>query len=569
MMIVILLTAGLTGCAAWPHDKITSLEYNERTAPVATSTANSDYQIASELMLLVLVGEMAAQAGDYQQASATLFEAAKQSTDPAVAERATRLALFARDYPLAMGAAQRWLDLDPVNKEVLRLAALLEINAGHIESATSRLQALTEFMDPEEDPRNIIALLVQAEHWETVLEMAEYWTRIYPGNSMSWYVHAEFALRSDSFKVASQVAREGLERFPAWVPLRLVLARSLIELNDADAGLEAFKAAVEANPERRDIRLAFARALVDLDDFSRAHPEFANLLRLAPDDSDLLLTIAVLSLEASEFNLARTYLLQLLQSGARSNDANYYLGRLKEEAGQLAEAREYYRNVGEGEHQHDALIRAARLTVELEGFSVAAREYGLLQADQNRDLALRAYFSEASQLRERGEALLSLQRLARGLLEFPESTQLLYLRGIVHEGLGDIPAAEADFRAILALDPENVSALNALGYTLADHTDRYDEAYDYILRAYDQRPDDAAIIDSYGWVLYRLGRFDEALIQLKRAYSLMPDGEIASNLAVVLWELGREEDSRQLIHDALHREPEHGRLLRVRSILFD
>jgi Flp pilus assembly protein TadD len=134
----------------------------------------------------------------------------------------------------------------------------------------------------------------------------------------------------------------------------------------------------------------------------------------------------------------------------------------------------------------------------------------------------------------------------------------------VHERAGDIPAAEADFRAILEVDPENTTALNALGYTLADRTDRYEEAYELILRAYEQRPDDAAIVDSYGWVLYRLGRLEEALEQLQRAYQLLPDSEIASNLAVVLWELGRREESRAIIDEALQREPDHERLLRVK-----
>jgi tetratricopeptide (TPR) repeat protein len=117
------------------------------------------------------------------------------------------------------------------------------------------------------------------------------------------------------------------------------------------------------------------------------------------------------------------------------------------------------------------------------------------------------------------------------------------------------------------MDPENVSALNALGYTLADRTDRYEEAYDLIQRAFEQRPDDAAIVDSYGWVLYRLGRLDEAVVQLERAYGLMPDGEIASNLAVVLWELGRREESRAIIDEALQLDPDHERLLRVKREL--
>ncbi|HSM27529.1 MAG TPA: tetratricopeptide repeat protein, partial [Thioalkalivibrio sp.] len=144
-----------------------------------------------------------------------------------------------------------------------------------------------------------------------------------------------------------------------------------------------------------------------------------------------------------------------------------------------------------------------------------------------------------------------------------------YARGLVHERADDIPAAEEDFRSILEQDPDNASALNALGYTLADRTERYEEAYALIIRADELRPDDAAITDSYGWVLYRLGRLDEAVVKLRQAYALFPDGEIASNLAVVLWELGEREESRAILDEALQREPDHERLLRVRRQLVD
>jgi tetratricopeptide (TPR) repeat protein len=219
--------------------------------------------------------------------------------------------------------------------------------------------------------------------------------------------------------------------------------------------------------------------------------------------------------------------------------------------------------VNDGMHADDARLRLARVTAELDGPEAARPLFERLQQDPDEGVALSGYLAEAEALRGIGEFDSALRRLAAGLIQFPGSEQLLYMRGLVHERAGDIAAAEADFRAILDMDPENVAALNALGYTLADRTDRYDEAYDLITRAYEQRPDDAAIVDSYGWVLYRLGRLDEALVKLERAYDLMRDGEIASNLAVVLWELGRREESRAILDEALERDPGHERLLRV------
>lgn len=566
--IALFLALTIAGCAVTPHTVSDAEEYSQPTVFVATVPPGDFRDADSELMLLVLIAEMAAQLRDYPLAAARMLEAALLASDPAVAERALRMSLIARDYVRALAAAERWLDLDPEDAEALQLAALLEVNAGQYALAVERLQVFVLALDRDEGARAVIQLLAQGEDWDRILETVSLWTKMYPENPVAWHVHAELALRAEAFRQARDTARRGLDQFPASVPLRLVLARALIELNDPDAALEAFRAAVEANPERRDVRLAYARALVDLQDFARVRPEFERLLSGAKADPDLLLTVALLSLEASEFDLARVYLRSLLETGVRLDDANYYLGRLEEEAGEFHSARAYYRSVVTGEHRNDALLRDARLTAELEGVLSAAPAYTRLQAHEDRSLALAAYLSEAGQLRENGELTRALQRLARGLMEFPDSAQLLYLRGIVHENAGDIAAAEADFRSILSLDPDNVSALNALGYTLADHTDRYDEAYDLILRALAFRPDDAAIIDSHGWVLFRLGRLEDALRELERAYERMPDAEIASNLAVVLWELGRVDEARSIITEALAREPDHARLLRVRSQLF-
>ena len=517
----------------------------------------------AKVLFSLLAAEMAAQSGDYEQASTYYLAAARLSADRQVAERATRLSLFARNHPRALAAAERWLELDPHNTEAMQIAAVLMTTTGRDREAADLLQRVVEQLGSAEGYRVVVSLLAQSEDREAALRAVQQMVDANPDEPSAWQAHAELALRFEELHLARTVSRAGVDRFPDAVQLRMTLARALTELEDPDAALAALAAAVEAHPGRRDVRLAYARALVEVDDFERVRPEFDRLLALAPDDADLLLTTALLSLEAGRFELAQEYLESLLASGQRTHDANYYLGRLHEQAGDLEAARRSYQAVDEGVHAEDAQLRLARVTAELEGPAAARPLFERLQQDSDEGIALRAYLAEANALRDIGELDSALRRLAEGLILFPGSEQLLYMRGLVHERAGNIPAAEADFRAILEMDPENVSALNALGYTLADRTERYEEAYDLITRAYEQRPDDAAIVDSYGWVLYRLGRLDEALVKLERAYDLMKDGEIASNLAVVLWELGRREESRAIIDEALERDPDHERLLRV------
>ena len=162
-----------------------------------------------------------------------------------------------------------------------------------------------------------------------------------------------------------------------------------------------------------------------------------------------------------------------------------------------------------------------------------------------------------------GDGTAELDAFARGLAAFADDPALLYARGLAWERRDDIPRAEADFRRILVSEPENVATLNALGYTLADRTTRYREALELIDRARVAEPDNPAIIDSYGWVLYRLGRSQEALVQLRRAYSMQKDPEIASHLAEVLWAGGERDEARRLFREALELDPDNRSLQRA------
>ena len=131
--------------------------------------------------------------------------------------------------------------------------------------------------------------------------------------------------------------------------------------------------------------------------------------------------------------------------------------------------------------------------------------------------------------------------LDRSLSEFPESVSLRYSRSILAEQLGNLVMAEQDLRRILEQDPNNATALNALGYMLANRTERYSEAEALIARALELSPDEPAILDSWGWVKYRLGDYDTALDYLQRAYSAFPDPEVAAHLGEVLWVMGDDD----------------------------
>lgn len=137
----------------------------------------------------------------------------------------------------------------------------------------------------------------------------------------------------------------------------------------------------------------------------------------------------------------------------------------------------------------------------------------------------------------------------------PGNNDLLYARALTAESVGRIDILEADLKAILETQPDNAHALNALGFTLADQTNRYEEAYQLIKRAFEIMPEDAAIIDSFGWVNYRLGNYDEALRLLRNALSRYQDSEIAAHLGEVLWVAGKKNEAMLVWQKALEESP--------------
>ncbi|WP_026280075.1 tetratricopeptide repeat protein [Thioalkalivibrio sp. ALJ1] len=565
-LLALIAMLSLAGCA---HSPLDASEAPESDRPeVRALTQVEDPEAA--LMFSVLIAEIAVRSGQEAEAARYYGAAALLSDDPAIAERATRIALFARDLAQAQQSADRWLRLAPDSLDASQVSTVLRINTGDAEQAAEQLDSLMDRLLAEgSDPYPTLGGVIgQVQDRAAALETMRLLSERRSDDVGVHRVHAEAALRfADPGADVLTVTERATERFPESVPLQLLHARALREAGEVEAAMEILRATVEAHPDSREARMGYARVLAEHDDGDFARQEMDRLVEAAPEDTQLLLALALMNLEAEQLEPARDYLERLDARGEREHEVAYYLGRLHEMADEPEAALAAYARVETGDYVDDARLRTARLTLERDGSEVARALFDPMQQGVDEDLARRAYLAEANILREMGDYAEARGRLNRGLVQFPGDTRLLYLRGLVHEREDDIDAAEADFRAILESDPENVAALNALGYTLADRTERFEEAYELILRAYEQEPDDAAIVDSYGWVLYRLGRLEEAETQLRRAYELMPDGEIASNLAVVLWERGDREEARAILEAALEREPDHERLQRVRDEL--
>jgi tetratricopeptide (TPR) repeat protein len=342
----------------------------------------------------------------------------------------------------------------------------------------------------------------------------------------------------------------------------LLRASQLREAGKREEALAALAALEDAADGIETLRLSLAAEYEGLGEPGRA----AEVLARGPqDESTLGLRAALLAQAEDRDALAGLYGQLQRDSTDPDPQRRLLLGQVAEFLERHEEALRWYASVPGGPQRLQARLRTANVLHELGRHEEALDALRAMQADAeaHEDARRDAYLLEAELHRDRGALDAEIGTYARGLAAYPDNAALLYGRALAWERRDDIARAEADLRRILVAEPDNVAALNALGYTLTDRTDRHEEALELIDRARVAEPGNAAIIDSYGWVLYRLGRHEDALVELRRAFALQKDAEIAAHVAEVLWVLGRREEAREWFDRARGIDPDNRALRRA------
>jgi tetratricopeptide (TPR) repeat protein len=318
---------------------------------------------------------------------------------------------------------------------------------------------------------------------------------------------------------------------------------------------------IQARPDDTDLRLAYAQMLVKAKRYEGARKQFEYVASKQPKNADLLYTLGLLNIEIQHYDDATTYLQRVLKLGKHVVDSSFYLGRIAENRGLYQDAIGWYIRVNEGQYVIEAQLRIAVMLAKL-GHMDKAREHlarmrlELDNAEQQIDL----FLMEGNLLEEAKAYDAGLRLYNRALDNYPGHIDLIYARAMLYEKMDRIDLMEKDLRQILDKDPGNATALNALGYTLADRTDRYQEALQYIQMALRERPNDPAVIDSMGWVQFRLGNLDAAERYLRKANALLDDDEIASHLGEVMWVRGNRQEALDLLKEALKKFPDSQKL---------
>lgn len=516
-------------------------------------------------MYRLLVAEISAQRGELDLAVEQYLAAAQESRDPQVAERATRIAAFAQRLGQALQGGLLWVELDPENPDAYRIVAPLLLAFGRAPEAVEHFKHLIDLSADEEDHSYGHIALQLSREGNTVAVMAvmEELVKYQADNPYAWYSQAQLAMRKNKLDLALSSVDEALNLRGHWPAAVILRARILTQQGERDKAIE-FLAKQRKGKLSKDasVGLEYARTLAEAGRLQEAREQFSILTRQQPDNPDLHYAAGVLSLQFNALDVAEKHFKQVLKLGQRTQDATYYLGRVYEQQGRNRAAIKQYYLVRSNEYYFDAQLRVANLLAK-EGELGDALDHIHSIRVTSTEQQLRLYLLEGEILHEAGKYQQAVDFYTGVLEEYPDSMSLRYARAIVAEKLNDLEMVENDLLYIIEREPANAQALNALGYTLANRTNRFHEALDYIERALAVEPGDGVIIDSLGWVQYRLGNLSKAEEYLRRAMELIDDPEVAAHLGEVLWMMGNKQDAMKVWRDSLKAHPNHKTLRSV------
>ena len=539
------------------------------TADVATPVApqRPKIDLTGELLYRIMLAEIAGQRGELDAALATYLDLARNTRDPKLAERATRIAVYARDVEAATEAATIWVELEPQSPDPHQVLAAMALRRGDEEQAFTHLEEMLDHAAGSLDEKLLMIanLLGREKDGTLVMSLLERLLVSRQNSPEALYAFSHVVARLGDLDRSAQLLEKALALEPENENAILSYVSVLQRQKRMDEALGQLEHVLKRRHDRKEddfeLRMAYARLLADARRFDDSLKQFEILAAKQPGNTEVSFALGLLHLQANRVAEAEPYFKKLVNNEERGDDASYYLGRIAEERESYDQANVWYLGVQGGENYFDAQVRLGLILAKQDRLDEARTH---LRSVRTRNAEERALLVQAE-----GELLTEGKRFDDAMSVYDQALQagfnsdVMYARAMLAEKMDRLDILERDLREILEKDPGNAQALNALGYTLADRTDRFDEALQFIQRALTISPSDFYILDSMGWVLYRMRRLDEAEGYLRKALVLRQDSEVAAHLGEVLWAKGDRKGANEIWNTALRETPGDGKLLDV------
>lgn len=519
-----------------------------------------DVKLTPTLLYQILVAEIAGQRRHFNVAAEGYLRVAKETLDPRIIKRAARISAFAGLTDKAAEASKLWLSLDANAIEPLSILAAAALKQQELDTALKHLEKITTTLkgDPKQAYTHISAVLARHQNKQESLQLINSLIKTEPNNVYALFTRAQLAMHNSKLELADQSIQQVLEIRPKWGSAIVLRARILHMQNKSPLAIQFLEKKLDRGglDGEYDVRITYARMLVDERRAMDAYKQFELLDAERANSADVIYALGLLSIQLKQVEQATEHFTKLLSLDKHQAEAAYFLGQFAEEENEPEAAIRWYESVKRGEYYFTAQLRIIKLLQQQQ-----ATEQAILYlksiTPRNRAEKIQLQITEGNLLQELERHSEAMEIFNQALQEEPDESSLLYARALVAEKLDRIDLLEKDLRQILEREPDNAHALNALGFTLADRTERYEEALSLLEKALALTPKEAAVLDSMGWVHFRLKSYKKAIHYLKQALELQNDPEIAAHLGEVLWVEGNKELAKEVWDKASQQFPNH------------
>ena len=514
----------------------------------STSETGTLSELSESLVYDILVANIAEQRGEDEIALDSLTRAARTSKDRRLIAHAIQLATRSKEFETALSLSELLAEIDPKNNRVFLALINAQLELGKFDTALSSLVGkIRTTPNIRERTLQLFAYLLASHQTSGIAEDFYDQASEHADNAQLLLTAALLALRESNPELFLEFIDKAMKVRPDWETVAILkLSFFADEDNEQQDQVDEYANDVLTTyPLHHRFRLQYARFLIQQSSLETALDQFLLVLEHIPDSSEALYSSGLIYMDLEELDNAKEKLEHFLKLNPQHDQTRIYLAQIAMEQEQHAEAATYLRQVTSSQHYLNAQILLARALVEYKGIDAGIDHLQSIGA-RSVENKTRIILEQDALLRENNYLDRSMKVLDDGLERFPDHPDLLYSRGLLAAQLEKIDILEADMRALIRIQPDNAHAYNALGYTLADKTDRLEEAEELVAKANELLPNDAFILDSMGWIFFRKGEYEKALQFLRQAIELREDAEIAAHLGEVLWVTGDKESAREI-----------------------
>ncbi len=530
--------------------------------PAQISEANAEF------VYKFLLAEIALQRNDPNAAGHLYLDLAKLTKNSFLAQNAAQLGGMVRNGRLALDAADVWSKLDPTSADAQKVLAEMYIASGNLAKARPIVKKILESEESKGDGFLYLNnILSRVENKTNALRFIIDIAKPYPN-----MVEAHFAVAHTAHMAGNDTIRDRELKIvdsldPKW-ETSILFKGAILFQQDPNQAIDEYKKFIKTNPKSNAVRLELAKALVQTEKYTEAKQHFEKLVNSPLASSDLSLTVALLALESGDDLVAEKYLNQALERKYPNPDQIYmYLARIYAQREDLANVLNWIEKISAGPMFVDSRIFAAQSIRAKNGVSDAIKYLeqfkSLDRQEKLKFLQLKTSFLyNDNQYQQAINLMLSEEE------KYNDSAEFYFDFGLLYEKNKDFESMEKHLKKAISLKPDYAIAYNALGYSYADRNIKLDDAKKYIEIALSIDSQNHYILDSMGWVHFRLGNYDIAYEFITKAYTIQEDPEIAAHLGEVLWKQGKQNEAISIWQSSLEKFPENLILIETKNRLF-